>query len=75
MMLSAGWIWSQEPPTRSGPPDPRDVAERSAALSLDAKAIEAVKGYSLKPAMFEDKPVPIEVRIVVNSRPSRRDLV
>lgn len=40
--------------------------KRSAALSLDAKAIEAVKGYRFKPAMFGDKPVPVEVRIVVN---------
>jgi len=140
-MLSAGWMWSQEPPTLGGPPDPatsrsvrppqpnpdatgqyhvgdgvtaprvvftvepeftaearkakvqgdclvgltvdeegrpqkvtvvRSIADsvppkrRSAALSLDAKAIEAVKEYRFKPAMFGDKPVPVEVRMVVD---------
>ncbi len=45
----------------SVPPNQRD-----AALSLDAKAIEAVEGYRFRPAMFGDKSVPIEMTVSVN---------
>ena len=50
----------------------RSIAEgqpekrRLAAISLDEKAIEAVKQYRFKPAMLDGRPVPVEVQINVN---------
>ena len=42
--------------------------ERDAAMSLDAKAVEAVEGYRFKPAMFGGKPVPFELQVGVTFR-------
>jgi TonB family protein len=39
---------------------------RALGMGLDEKAIEAVKQYKFKPAMFQGKPVPVEVNIEVN---------
>ncbi len=50
----------------------RSIAEsqpekkRAAAISLDEKAIEAVKQYRFKPAMLDGRPVPVEMHIDVN---------
>ncbi len=40
--------------------------DRKAALSLDAKAIEAVQQYRFKPAMRDGTPVATEIHIDVN---------
>jgi TonB family protein len=41
---------------------------RAAWLSLDKKAVEAVKRYRFEPATFEGKPVPVAITIEVNFR-------
>ena len=41
---------------------------RAAALTLDETAIEAVQQYRFEPATYEGKPVPIELRVIVNFR-------
>ena len=40
--------------------------DRSAAISLDKKAVEAVKKYRFKPSMLNGKPVPIEISVEVH---------
>ena len=48
---------------------PRDVyVARSLDPGLDKKAIEAVKQYRFKPAMFEGHPVAVKVNVEVNFR-------
>lgn len=42
--------------------------QRSAALSLDQKALEAVRQYRFSPARDGDKPVPVKVNVEVNWR-------
>lgn len=42
-----------------------DKKLQSAALELDQKAIEAVEQYRFKPAMYQGKPVPVEININV----------
>ncbi len=39
---------------------------RALGMGLDEKAVEAVRQYKFKPAMFQGKPVPVEVNIEVN---------
>ncbi len=39
---------------------------RTAAQSLDEKAVKAVREYRFKPATFEGKPVPVEMSVQVN---------
>lgn len=41
---------------------------RKLGMGLDEKAVEAVKQYKFKPAMFQGKPVPVEITIEVNFR-------
>ncbi|HEX4064645.1 MAG TPA: energy transducer TonB [Acidobacteriaceae bacterium] len=41
---------------------------RPLGMGLDEKAMEAVKQYKFKPAIFKGKPVPVEVDIEVNFR-------
>jgi len=41
---------------------------RSAAQSLDEKAVEAVKRYKFKPAMYQGKAVPYELKVEVYFR-------
>lgn len=41
---------------------------RSLGMGLDEKAIEAVKQYRFKPAMYKGKPVPVAVDVEVNFR-------
>ena len=41
---------------------------RALGMGLDEKAVEAVRQYKFKPAMFQGKPVPVEVNIEVNFR-------
>ncbi len=41
---------------------------RPLGMGLDEKALEAVKQYKFKPAIFRGKPVPVEVDIEVNFR-------
>jgi TonB family protein len=46
---------------------PRDVhTTRKLAMGLDEKALEAVRQYRFKPAMFNGKPVPVAIKIEVN---------
>jgi TonB family protein len=45
-----------------------DKKLQPAALELDQKAIEAVLQYRFKPAMYQGKPVPVEVGINVAFR-------
>lgn len=40
--------------------------QRKAALSLDQKALEAVRQYKFSPAMYQGKPVPVEIHVEVN---------
>ncbi len=40
--------------------------DRKAALSLDAKAVEAVQQYRFTPATRDGKPVPVEIHVGVN---------
>jgi protein TonB len=50
----------------------RSIAEeqterlQKAALSLDEKAVEAVRGYRFRPATLDSKPVPVELRVQVS---------
>jgi TonB family protein len=37
-------------------------------MGLDEKALEAVRQYKFKPAVFNGKPVPVEINIEVNFR-------
>jgi TonB family protein len=39
---------------------------RAAALTLDARAVDAVKLYKFAPATYKGKPVPVELRVDVN---------
>ena len=39
---------------------------RKAALSLDQKAVEAVRQYRFEPAIFEGHPVPVRIKVEVN---------
>jgi TonB family protein len=39
---------------------------RALGMGLDEKAVEAVRQYKFKPAMYQGKPVPVEVNIEVN---------
>ena len=41
---------------------------RPLGMGLDEKAVEAVKQYKFKPAMFQGHPVPVEVNVEVNFR-------
>jgi protein TonB len=41
---------------------------RPLGMGLDEKAIEAVRQYKFKPAMFKGKAVPVEINIEVNFR-------
>jgi periplasmic protein TonB len=41
---------------------------RPLGMGLDEKALEAVRQYKFKPAMFKGKPVPVEINIEVNFR-------
>jgi len=41
---------------------------RPLGMGLDEKAIEAVRQYKFRPAMFQGHPVPVEVNIEVNFR-------
>jgi periplasmic protein TonB len=41
---------------------------RPLGMGLDEKALEAVRQYKFKPAMFKGRPVPVEVDIEVNFR-------
>ena len=41
---------------------------RPLGMGLDEKAVEAVKQYKFRPAMFQGHPVPVEVNIEVNFR-------
>lgn len=41
---------------------------RPLGMGLDEKAIEAVRQYKFKPAIFKGKPVPVEINIEVNFR-------
>jgi TonB family protein len=40
--------------------------DRKAALSLDQKAVEAVRQYRFEPGMYEGKPVPVAITVEVN---------
>ena len=40
--------------------------EREAALSLDRKAVEAVQQYRFSPAMFNGKPVPVNIDVHIS---------
>jgi TonB family protein len=46
-------------------PEGVDQSLQPAALELDQKAIEAVQRYKFKPATYQGKPVPVEVKIEV----------
>ncbi len=52
----------------------RSIAEgakeknRAAALTLDKAALEVVQQYRFRPATYEGKPVPVELRVVVRFR-------
>jgi TonB family protein len=48
-----------------GLPEQVHVA-RSLGMGLDERAIEAVRQYKFKPAMYQGKPVPVQVQIEVN---------
>jgi len=39
---------------------------RRLGMGLDEKAVEAVRQYKFRPAMFQGKAVPVEVNIEVN---------
>jgi len=41
---------------------------RPLGMGLDEKALEAVRQYKFKPAVFQGKPVPVEINIEVNFR-------
>lgn len=41
---------------------------RSVAQSMDAKAVEAVKQYKFKPAMYQGKAVPFDLKVEINFR-------
>lgn len=41
---------------------------RPLGMGLDEKALEAVRQYKFKPAIFQGKPVPVEINIEVNFR-------
>jgi TonB family protein len=41
---------------------------RPLGMGLDEKALEAVRQYKFKPAIFNGKPVPVEINIEVNFR-------
>lgn len=41
---------------------------RPLGMGLDEKAVEAVRQYKFKPAMYKGKPVPVEINIEVNFR-------
>jgi periplasmic protein TonB len=41
---------------------------RPLGMGLDEKALEAVRQYKFKPAMYKGKPVPVEINIEVNFR-------
>jgi protein TonB len=41
---------------------------RPLGMGLDEKAMEAVRQYKFKPALFKGKPVPVEINIEVNFR-------
>jgi protein TonB len=47
-----------------------DVKEKykHAAMSLDQKALEAVKQYRFQPGQFQGKPVPVEIPVSVSFR-------
>jgi len=46
--------------------DTVDKKLRAVALSLDEKALEAVKLYRFAPATYQGKPVPVELNVEVN---------
>lgn len=49
--------------------NPRSIhIVRALGMGLDEKAIEAVRQYKFKPALFKGKPVPVEINIEVNFR-------
>ncbi|HEX9201094.1 MAG TPA: energy transducer TonB [Acidobacteriaceae bacterium] len=45
-----------------------DVAkkDRKAALTLDEKALEAVRKYKFSPGTYQGRPVPVELKVEVN---------
>jgi outer membrane biosynthesis protein TonB len=43
-----------------------DKKDRAAALSLDEKAVEAVQQYRFKPATFQGKPVPVDLKVGIS---------
>lgn len=48
---------------------PRNVhVVRALGMGLDKNAVRAVKTYRFRPAMFEGKPVPVNIKIQVNFR-------
>jgi TonB family protein len=46
--------------------DTVDKKHRKAALTLDQKAVDAVKQYRFEPALFQGKPVPVQLNVEVN---------
>ena len=45
-----------------------DQKHLAAAQSLDQAAVDAVKQYKFKPAMFQGRPVPVNLNVEVNFR-------
>jgi len=43
-----------------------DKKDRAGALSLDEKAVEAVQQYRFEPAIFQGKPVPVDLKVGVS---------
>ncbi len=46
--------------------DQVDKAARSAQQLLEDNMVEAVRQYKFKPAMFEGKPVPVDLNVMIS---------